>query len=751
MLRSFLRTATLLVLMSFAAVAAAQKTRVDSLTILADSIYGIGKYEEACRFYEEALTFNEHARNALIGRGKALLVLDHWSDAEDCFTKVLASDTADLAAHYYEGIALRETGKTKAWLLRNMDWNEARDHFFWVMRRDSSFGDVLYEYARLLDYRKDYPQAIAAGHQQLALRPDLPSVRVGLFRLYRSFVINDRQNAIGWLQKEATPIAFYFLAEALRRENRIDEAEKLLNDLLAGNALPLTQAMHLSLARINAKRGNLAGAESRFWTAVNEVYTHLGADLIFEDLKYLVTDRELELYKGLDSPAKKILFFRAFWDSRNPAATSQSNVRIGEHYRRLVYAEDSFEYTGFRTAFNNPDRYKELTFPKSYSLNEEFNDEGLIYIRHGEPGHSQRSMQSADQAESWLYDATEETPRRIFHFQKKNASGNNWRLIPYPEDVAMLQSLLTWDSRYLDLLRGNASAEARVRDELREESRETVSQALATEEHSWKKEVTTFEFPFSIDAFRGQGSKALIDISYAVPLARFAAGSAVPGDPHKAEVGLSIRRRDGEIALASLDTIVIPPGRSEKDTYANRYRFLIPPDTYAFAMHVRPLEGNSFGNWKAQKFIPRPTQDLALSDIQYLLPSNIKSTLEIEGVKVVPSPFRAYPVDRPLYTYFHVYDLVKDADGKTLYRVRYLLTPVDEGKPLPVIDPDDVGGKTSVILERTREGSEDSAAEFGTLDISEVSPGRYVLTVVVTDRKRVQTVMAQRELDVFEP
>jgi tetratricopeptide (TPR) repeat protein len=737
--------------MCFAAVAAAQNARVDSLTILADSMYGLGKYEDACRVYEEALTFNEHGRNALIGRGKALLVLDQWSDAEDCFTKVLASDTADLAAHYYEGIALRETGKTKAWLLRNMDWNEARDHFFWVMRRDSTFGDVLYEYARLLDYRKDYPQAIAAGHQQLALRPDLPSVRVGLFRLYRSFVTNDRQNAIGWLQKEATPIAFYFLAEALRRENRLDEAEKLLNDLLAGNALPLTQAMHLSLARINAKRGNIAGAESRFWTAVNEVYTHLGADLIFEDLKYLVTDRELELYKGLESPAKKIVFFRAFWDSRNPAATSQSNVRIGEHYRRLVYAEDSFEYTGFRTAFNNPDRYKELAFPKSYSLNEEFNDEGLIYIRHGEPGHTQRSMQSADQAESWLYDATEETPRRIFHFQKKNASGNNWRLIPYPEDIVMLQSLLTWDVRYLDLLRGNASAEARVRDELREESRETVSQALATEEHSWKKEVTTFEFPFSIDAFRGQGSKALIDISYAVPLARFAAGSAAPGDPHKAEVGLSIRRRDGEIALASLDTIVIPPGRSEKDTYANRYRFLIPPDTYAFAMHVRPLEGNSFGNWKAQKLIPRPTQELALSDIQYLLPSNIKSTLEIEGVKVVPSPFRAYPVDRPLYTYFHVYDLVKDADGKTLYRVRYLLTPVEEGKPLPVVDPDGSAGKTKLILERTREGTEDSAAEFGTLDLSEVSAGRYILTVAVTDRKRVQTVMVQRELDVFEP
>lgn len=748
---SLVRAASLIVLMTCAAGAPAQSTRVDSLTALGDSLFGSGDNEEACRAYEAALALDEHARNALIGRGKALLVLDLWSDAEGCFAKVLDADTADLAAHYYAGIALRETGKTKAWLLRNGDWNDARDHFFWVMRHDSTFGDVLYEHARLLDYRKEYSQAIAAGHLQLPLRPDLASVRVGLYRLYRSFVVNDRQTAMAWLQKEATPIAYFFFAEALRRENRLDEAEKLLGDLLAGKLLPITQSMHLSLARIHAKRGNLAAAESGFWRAVDEVYTHLGADLIFEDLKYLVTDRELELYRSLATPAKKSMFFRAFWDSRNPAATGQFNVRIGEHYRRLVYAEDNFEYTGFKTAFNNPDRYKELAFPKSYSLNEEFNDEGLIYIRHGAPDQAQRSTESADPGESWLFDATDESPRRIFHFQKKNATGNNWRLLPYPEDVAMLQALIHWDTRYVDLLRGNASAAARVKDALREESRETVSRALATEEHSWKEDVTTFEFPFSIDAFRGKGDKALIDISYAIPLAQFAAGSAAPGEPRKAEIGLAIRHRDGEVLLASLDTVEIPPGRGEKDTFANRYRFLIPPATYAFAMHVRPLEGNSFGNWKSVKVILPPAPELALSDIQYLLPSNVKSTLEIEGVKVVPSPFRAYPSDRPLYTYLHIYKLVKDADGKTAYRVRYYLTPMENGKPLPAIDPDDPEGETSVLLDKTRDGDEEFAAEFGALDVSGVSPGRYALTVAVTDRKRVQTVAARRELEIFEP
>jgi hypothetical protein len=729
----------------------AQRGRVDSLTAAGDSLFAGGTNEEACRAYEAALAINPHARNALLGRGKALLVLDEYSDAEDCFSALLKADSADLPAHYYEGIALRETGKSKAWLLRNNDWNDARDNFFWVMRHDSTFGDVLYEYARLLDYRKEYPQAIAAGHLQLALRPDLPSVRLGLFRLYRSFVVNDRQNAISWLQHEGTPIALYFLAEAYRRENQLDTAEKMLNDILAGNTLPITQSVRLSLARIFAKRGNFVATEVQFWAAVHEIYTHLGADLIFEDIKYLVTDEELGTYRGLDAPSRKALFFRAFWEARNPAAVGASNVRIGEHYRRLVNAEENHEYTGFRTSFNNPDRYKELVFPKAYALNEEFNDQGLIFIRHGPPDHTQRTLQSAEQAESWLYDATETSPRRIFHFQKKNASGNNWRLVPYPEDVAMLEALVSWDTKYLDLLRGNSSAAARAKDALREESRATVSSGLATEEHSWKKEVTTYQFPFSVDAFRGKGNKALVDISYAIPLARFSAGSADAASAHKAEIGLAIRRRSGEVALATLDTVLIPPGRNEQDTYASRYRFLIPPETYTIAMHVRPLEGNSFGNWKSDKVISPPSPGLALSDIQYLLPSDIKSTLEIEGVKVVPSPFRAYPIDRPLYTYFHIYGLVKDAEGKCSYRIRYLLSHAEEGKTLPAIDPDDPGSTATILEDRSREGEEETAAEFGVLDLSKLNSGRYVLTIAVTDRKRVQTILARRELDLFEP
>jgi len=732
--------------------AAQQRARIDSLVARGDSALALGNAAEARSLYEAALDIDDHARNALLGCGRALLALDLWGDAKDCFTSILKRDSSDITAHYEAGIAYRETGKTKAWILRNFDWGTSRDEFFWVMRHDSSFDDVLYQYARLLECRKEYPRAIAAGHAQIVKRPDLPGAGIGLYRLYRSFVANDRASAIEWLRGQGTPIATLFLADALRRENRLDEAEEMLDSLLASGTVPQTQSIFLSLARIDAKRDSLHAAEVHFWEAVDAIGTRLGADLVEEDLKYLVSDEEMARFSRTDLPKHAAAFFHGFWDARNPAASGASNVRIGEHYRRLVYAEENFEYTGFRTGFNNPDQYRELRFPKSYRLNQEFNDKGLIYIRHGGPDNLERAAQPTEPGESWLYEATGETPRRIFHFQRMNATGNNWRLIPYPQDVALLSVLTTWDVKFGDLLRNDPSVRARMRDEIIEQSRETVGEALATDEHTWKKEVTAFQFPFSIDAFRSAGPKSLIDISYAIPLASLSAGMSTPGRPIPAEIGLAIRSLSGQSTVTRLDTITVPPEEEgTRDVYMSLYRYLVPPDAYSIAMHVRPLEGNSFGKWKAEKTIPRLTSELALSDIQFLLPSSLKTTLEIDGVKVVPSPFSEYANTAPLYTYFHVYDLIKDADGKTSYAVRYLLTPAPEGKPLPDIDPENPGEKTILLAEKKRDGNEERGAEFGTLDLGNVKAGRYLLTIAVKDRNRVQTVMGRRTLVVFEP
>ncbi len=43
------------------------------------------------------------------------------------------------------------------------------------------------------------------------------------------------------------------------------------------------------------------------------------------------------------------------------------------------------------------------------------------------------------------------------------------------------------------------------------------------------------------------------------------------------------------------------------------------------------------------------------------------------------------------------------------------------------------------------------AAEFCQIDVRSVDPGQYNLIVRVTDRKRVETLTAVRELDIVKP
>jgi hypothetical protein len=126
-----------------------------------------------------------------------------------------------------------------------------------------------------------------------------------------------------------------------------------------------------------------------------------------------------------------------------------------------------------------------------------------------------------------------------------------------------------------------------------------------------------------------------------------------------------------------------------------------------------------------------------LSSTQILIPATRVSALEINGVRVMQSPFRGTPRRQKLYVYFQVYNLIRDDAGNAAYTTEALLVPRGE----------DQGDEISIGTE-TRSLRNDTGIEFQTLDISRVSSGTYRLLVRVTDRNRVATVTSERELVV---
>jgi GWxTD domain-containing protein len=712
----------------------------DSILLAADSLRHAGNMDAAEAAYRTAIDQNDSSKPAWEGLGMLYLENQNWGDAVDCYDHLMTLFPSDLAPHLALGMAYRERGTTKASLLRTVDWNKSRDQFDAILARDSSFRDALYQYALLEEYRGEYITAIAMGHRQIEKQPGMQSPRLGLFRLYRHFIAEDRPAAIAWLGQQQSAIARYFLGEALRRDGRLDDAERMFLDMLYETRTPLSQPLCLSLARIAAKRGLPAVAEAYIVRAIDELVSPLGADLLFEDIKYIISDRELALYNSRTSVEQKAQFFRAFWASRNPSG-NVGNPRVPEHYRRLVRAEDDFEYTGFRTGFTDPDRMKYLTFPRCYALNKEFNDMGLIYIRHGEPDNRLRgNITSTDPQESWLYEATGEMPRQIFHFAKFNAPGNNWRLTALPNDQPLIANLTVWDTRYSNLLGDNSSASLKMLDELTSESGSTVLEALSTDNHTWEKTTKPMVIPHAVDAFRSAGSRALVDISCAIPLDQLRAEVAPDTRIVYAEAGIAIRSLTSKTVVTFTDTIRIPLAGSSGGHYVHLFRYRIPPDAYSVSQHIRPIGTSLYGSWNVQKTIPvfSPTEP-GMSDIQFLMPAQSKSDLEFDGIKVAPSPFSYHPQDTPLYSYVHIYNLRKDGEGKSAYEARYVLAPA--GKP----------SEATVVAQSLEVTAEDIAAEFKKISLSDTDPGKYVLTIEVMDRRSKQTTRASRTVQVFEP
>jgi hypothetical protein len=710
--------------------------QVDSLLRQGDSALQEGRLDEARSCYETVLDADDESIPALEGLAQLSLKQRDWGDASGYADDMLDIEPDNLEAHYLAAMAYRESGSQVALIFRLIKWNASESHFDFILARDSLYKDAVYEYARLRRYKEEYERALQLGHEQMRLKPGSRQGQIGLFKIYRSFVATQDPGSVHtWLRTHPSTHARYFEGELLRREQRWKRASNIFRELMAvGTGIPL-QAMYLSMARIAHQREDPRRAEIYYWRAVDNINSWLGAELLFEDLKYIITGNEVRYFRSLKSNEQRRAFFHAFWERRNPTPSAGGNPRLVEHMRRFLYAEQELEYFGFRSWFNNPDQLSNLRFPDSFLLNEEFNDKAMIFLRHGEPHQINRTIGGDDTDESWVYYARGDQPQRIFNFRLRNASGNNWRLASLPEDREMIEDLAMVDRDYQRLLYASPVERLEREDIIIAESRDIVMEALTTDEHTWATETLVLDIPISVDAFRSDEGKTLVDISYGVPLHQLEESIGETEGSLKVEVGLSIGTPEGAPPTTRRDTLTFADSQLSYGYYLGLLRYRLPPDLYRFSMHVNPLGSQVIGRWMEDVQVPDYSSDeMMLSDIQFLLPSELAPSIEIEGVKVVQSPFGSVPRDEPLHVYIQVYNLVKDVYGKTAYDVRYYIA---DGA-----DAEEDDGE--LVREESNEGIEEFEAEFEILDLNDFGDGTYTIRIEVTDKKRVHTLKKSR-------
>lgn len=768
-----LRTALLFISTSLSlhSVGLAQDKRLEAEKIYAQGMESLAKGDtsKATKTFKRTLKADKNFTQAYVMLGKLAFAREDWDEVNGRFNKVLDRDPDNLEAHYYRGIANREIGKFRPKFVNSipllnkmLEFQKAEKYFKIILAADSLFRDVVYQYALLQRYRGKFEEAVQLGERQIALRPELTGPQIGIFNLYRHLITRrGKDEAISWLAQQPWDHAQYFIAEKLRREKKIAEADSILHQLLSTSKSMSKQPILLSIAKCAYARNRRKTGEIYYWRAVDEIKNDIDAGLVFEEIKYILSDSELHAYRAAKTPAEQSAFFRALWAKRNPMPATEVNLRLAEHFRRLVYAEDNYEYEGFRSWVRSADKIGYLKFPEVYTLNHEFNDKGLVYLRHGPPDDRIATVDpTVPSNESWKYWKSGQNPEMTFHFiYDDNVSGNLWTLtsrISYP---AMLADRATWDPMYQQLLDSPHPAEQlKYEDEIMLQSKVSVATGFSTDRYSWNKKVRPLNVPFSVCTYREASGKTAVEVYFGVPVEPIADLLVERVTYVPLQLGLAFLDNSWRMVKKLENETTIPIDKekaSDGRLYLDLFRALIEPGTYRIGFHVMPKYTDYIGGFSnlIARIPDYNTPALIMSDIELAATiepaESSKGKFIKNGLLILPNPSHSYPKNKMVYVYFEVYNLTLDTEGKARFSVEYRVSKL--GKM------DKTTGKRrrkrkkgdSISFRTQRESDATFSAEYLAIDASKLKKGDVQLEITITDNTSGQQVKRENRFRIL--
>ena len=174
------------------------------------------------------------------------------------------------------------------------------------------------------------------------------------------------------------------------------------------SAAPLAR---FELGRTRLWHGDPAGRDDYFAGAETE---DAGTVTLYRaDLQPVASESDLGEFDAQRGTYRK-QWLQRFWGERDARDLRSPGERLVEHYRRVFYARQQFQLVGRWT--------RQYDISETYrSGSREFDDRGIIYIRHGEPSDrafynvgSLSANEGTPPNESWRYDRPDGD--LMFHF-----------------------------------------------------------------------------------------------------------------------------------------------------------------------------------------------------------------------------------------------------------------------------------------------------------------------------------------------
>ncbi|MBL0180214.1 MAG: GWxTD domain-containing protein [Gemmatimonadetes bacterium] len=397
-----------------------------------------------------------------------------------------------------------------------------------------------------------------------------PSFVIGLVELSNTAlrqIVNARMDvALAALRRASrTPAARHpdvLLARA-RVEREVGSADSAL---AAADAL-------LALDRINVE-GLLEQARARF--ALGRLdggepwYRGLGLAegpvlaMYRRDLALVMPATTLAAFDAA-APTARVTLVRAFFERRDHDELQRVGGRLREHYARLDHAQRNFRLVSRRRQYDIQERYR--------STQDDFDDRGVIYVRHGAPDQRvQYNVPGIEPNESWRYQRV--TGDLVFHFVARQ-DVQDFRLVESVLDIlgfagamaardsgqlsssgqaeALVRSREPLGALYSRMLGAARGGGTMLQTEERAIGRKSI--AIGTRTDSWPLRFRrTLDATIFVAAAGADSAGPQLQIAFAVPTKGLTIEVGQGGDMAELRLRATVLDLDGAL-VASLDTV----------------------------------------------------------------------------------------------------------------------------------------------------------------------------------------------------
>jgi GWxTD domain-containing protein len=457
------------------------------------------------------------------------------------------------------------------------------------------------------------------------------------------------------------------------------------------------------------------------------------------DLTPIASDSVLREFDHL-SGARRAAYLRRFWSERDRSELRADGERLREHYRRLFYARKNFQLTALNRHYDIVERYR--------SGSRDFDDRGVIYIRHGEP--SSRATYAApglEPNESWRYSRPDGD--LIFHFvaredvQDFKLVESLFDVLGFSQAIAMrgdradqnpvAEQLMVSRLELAPIYQRLQAAGSIGTDQYQTEERRIgqASIALGTSTDSYE-----LSFPEDLKvrsevlAVGHDSGSTLVQIAYAINGKGLEPVTVTRGYLYSVRVRFVATDYQGHV-VATLDTtrhFVAPAPVPETEHLVGRVAVPVPAGRFEYRLAIQQGE-------EAGVVLPRDTvrvggagsSALALSD---LVLGNRSSNLVWKpsgGDTVLFNPLRIYKRSDEMQLYYEVGGL----QPGTPYEVK--LAVKKEGGGGGLFRKVFGGGGAALTLKFDAQATAPLESAHRGLQLDRLKPGNYVLEVTVAD------------------